>query len=407
MLLNTMIAKPKEIVYVNNGEIYKNPTDIILDENYIYDPKSDPIFPFVKVDGKRYFFTEQFKQFFPVFESPVTDLTGINLCPSVTLWLYLGAETLDERQNFDLGFAVDSAEQLQQIAEYYNLPYPITSEISTLIDTKPENICLWNIGRPIVLGAVKFIAGLPAILKLYTFPKPHESWTVWMYGISYYDHGKCYEAGAIYNKFTGGIDIAGAEMRGQMGFRKAEIIESNREDGVRTRYSFVDKVDPGMFWQGNELDSNGNVLRIKHYESTRAVRIMIGKLKAGPTLSDRDLCPAVKFWVGRSWYDNSTEEELLFAVTGGSAMLDAVAEYYNLPVPYNQEQKIILDTKPELYRARHYDFLNLGEGKMIPGVIASVIIKDNKPDRLLLYTFLRQWEFENQIELPIESTFVL
>ena len=73
-----------------------------------------------------------------------------------------------------------------------------------------------------MVGAV--ISGRPAIFKLYTYPKPFGTWDVWMYGASYHDGGKCFERGAVYQKNTGGEDMPGAQMRGQLGLRKAEVI---------------------------------------------------------------------------------------------------------------------------------------------------------------------------------------
>ena len=127
---------------------------------------------------------------------------------------------------------------------------------------------------------------------------------------------------------------------------------------------------------------------------------MVGGKTGGPLFAAFDLCPAVRFWLGRAWYASTNEQELLFAVTGGSKQLDQVATYYGLPAPYGEQQKAWLDEAPEKIRARHYDLHGLGEGRYAPVVVASVTFVDKRPTRLLLYTFMRQWEFEEQIELP-------
>lgn len=395
-----MAAPPREVVYVNGGEIYKAPNGTALGGNYLPDQSADPIFAFSKADGKRYIFTPEFKEFFGDTGVPGVTLAGRDLCPAVTLWISLGATDPAEAQNFDIFFAADSTQQLRDVATYYGLPYPITDEVGTVLDQSPQHISFWNAGgKPIVPGGIKFIDGKPSILKLYTYPKPYGSWDIWMYGASYFDHGQCFERGAVYEKQTGGEALPGAQMRGKLSFTKAEVIYSERADGVYTSYAFVDK-DPLMFWQGNEIDANGNVLRVKRYETAREVQRAIVKMDKGADFTGCDLCPDVQFWVGRSWYDDADEVEMLFAVTGGSAMLDAVAAYYGLPIPYSPEQKAVLDTTPELYRARHYDLLGMGEGNYLPVVVASVTLIDGQPKRLLLYTFLRQWEFEDEIVLP-------
>ena len=127
-----MNANPREVVYVDGGAIYKAPTDVDLGNNYVGDDTADEIFSFVKVDGKRYLFTTEFKSYFDGGEG--TSLDGIDLCPDVSLWICLGAPTPEERTNFDIFFAIDSSAQLQQVADYYGLPYPITQETADWID---------------------------------------------------------------------------------------------------------------------------------------------------------------------------------------------------------------------------------------------------------------------------------
>ncbi len=396
-----MKAMPVEVVYVNGGEIYKAPTFADTKRNYEPDPDGEIEFPFRKADGKRYFFTTEFKAHFSGHVG--VSLAGCDLCPDVTLWISLAAQTKDDRQNFDLYFAMDSADQIRKVAAYYGLPVPCQDAQLAEIASNLDCYSYWNAsGRHVVPAGVKFIAGKPAVFKLYTYPKAFGSWDVWMYGASFRDGGKCFEAGAIYTKRTGGEVVPGAQMRMTDYEVKAEVIYSERADGATISYEFVKGGDPVLFWRGNEIDDSGNAVRTKHYESSDFVRRMVANMAGGPTYAEYDLCPAVKFWLGRAWYDDG-EQELLFAVVDGSNQLDRVAAYYGLPVPYGDEQKAILDSKPELYRARHYDLYGQGEGRYAPVIVASVTFLDGKPVRLLLYTFMRQWEFEDQIELPAPS----
>lgn len=399
-----MSDSSQEIVYFNEGQVYKSPSSKDMFEQYLPDPEADPVFPFRKVGGKRYFGTVEFKDHYGNIGPEGISLERHDLCPDVTLWCGLGAVSPDETQNCDLFFAVDSTAQLRKVAAYYGLPYPVTDEVGRIIDTAPATISFKTLrNRPIVLGAVKYIDGKPAVLKLYTYPKPYGTWGVWMYGASFYNAGRCFERGAVYHKETGGEDLPGAHMRGELAFRKAEVIYSEREDKVYTSYAF-NRDDPLIFWQGNEIDASGRVLRVKRYESSRALRRALVRMTSGQTFEDMDLCPDVGLWLGRAWYDDHDEQELLFAALDGSETFEAVSAHYGLPLPYSAEQKRILDEQPELYRARHYDILGLGEGNYVPIIVGSVTFVGGKPVRLLLYTFMRPWDFDHPIKLPEFAT---
>lgn len=231
-------------------------------------------------------------------------------------------------------------------------------------------------------------------------PQTVQPWRVWMFGASFHDGGKCWERGAVYIYSNPPEPPAGAHMRNLRTVPTAEIACSQRADGTKIKYEYeIGSLDPLIFWRGNELDAAGNVVRTKRYESTRAVRRAIFRYDRGTDLEGRDLCPAVNFWVGRGYYDDSDEEELLFCIQG-RAMLDAVAQHYGLPAPYGEAQRQILDTKPLLYRARHYDLLQLGPDNAVPVIVGGVVFRGGVPVRLLLYTFMREWEFSEPITLP-------
>lgn len=226
-----------------------------------------------------------------------------------------------------------------------------------------------------------------------------DGWWVWMYGASFMNEGQCYESGAVYLKDSE-VDLPGHYMRGSPGERKAELIYTTRADGARIRYRYVNNDDPAIFWQGQELGEDDSALRIKHYESSRFVRSLIAGQSSGPDYSGFDLCPGIGMLLGRSWYDDG-EEEILFAVNNGSRQLDMISSYYDLPFPGSADQRLVLDTSPELYRARHYDIDHLGPGMYKPVVVAGVTFDCCQPVRLLLYTFMRPWEFPAPIALPI------
>jgi len=224
---------------------------------------------------------------------------------------------------------------------------------------------------------------------------------IWMYGVSWFELGKCYESGIVYVKQVDGKQVYNLQLDIIHNIVTTEIIRTKRLDGVCTEYSFTYHEDPVLFWQGNEIDTTDTIVRIKHYESSAFMRHIVAGMNTGPTYDTFDLCPDILIWLGRSWYEDHDEQELLFAVTDGSKQLDQVATYYDLPIPYSDTQKLILDTTPELYRARHYDLYSRGDGGYAPVIVASITFVENKPIRLLLYTFTRQWEFEEPIEIPM------
>ena len=231
-----------------------------------------------------------------------------------------------------------------------------------------------------------------------TFTPKHifTTWEPWMFGAAWHNCGDCWEAGGTWMARVD-QDVPGAHMRREQDGLKAQVIYTQRADGVRTYYTF-NRDDPFMFWQGNELDDDGNVARVKRYESSGRARSMIA-LMPGPIYPIEFECPGPNFWLGRS-YQGDGEEEFFFVVEG-SDMLREVAEFCDLPFPCSEEQAHVLDTKPELYRARHYDILGLGQGNYLPVVTASVTLNGSgQPIRLLLYTFMRPWEFDAPIVLP-------
>lgn len=235
-------------------------------------------------------------------------------------------------------------------------------------------------------------------MNLDTILRQEDGWWVWMYGASFMNEGQCYESGAVYLKDSED-DVPGHYMRGSPGERKAELIYTARADGAKLRYRYTDKADPVIFWQGEELGPDDQVRRIKHYESSRFMRSLIAGQSSGPDYGSYDLCPGIGILLGRSWYDDG-EEEILFAVNHGSRQLDVVSTYYGLPFPGDANHRRVLDENPELYRARHYDISHLGAGSYQPVVVAGVTFDCCQPVRLLLYAFMRPWEFPAPIDLP-------
>ena len=389
-----------ETVYINGGQIYKSDSVKSVVANYTYNPDGDPLFKFSKnvskeyPEGKKYIFTREFKDYFPMdADREGIDISSYDLCPDVDLWIALGAKSETETKDYDLFFAVQSVSELKAVATYYNLPYPITGEVENLITNSPDTIHFWRLENLYVVPAgIQYRNGVPTLLKLYTYPTTIPGWKTWMLGNSYTDGGEVYESGGIYHQLTGGQGKDGYTMRGSANYQRAESITSKIGDKTSVKYNFTktdDGGDPVIMWEAEETDIASGEKRIRHYESTKMFREVIGKLSSGNNLESYNLSSDVDFWLGRSYYDNTNEAELYFVATS-SEQVKKVSEHYKLPVPYNDNLKNKLDNDPESLRVRHYDMLGLGEGNFVPVVAGGIVFKDNIAVKIKLYEFTRE-----------------
>jgi hypothetical protein len=363
----------REIVYFNNGEVYKEQsyfsnTDFDPEDKFNYVPVSnnDPIAPFVKhQDGKvkTYTSTKEARKWNTNVDSGES-LSGYNLCPGVTLWWGKG---VIDNENYDLYFRVDNPEVLKQVASYYSLPYPINDEIETELST-PENISMYTSysGQYLVLGAIKFINNNPAILKMYCFYKDKNNSVITQKGRSLYNKGQVFEQGTLSHTSPSSFATVESTAIGQS-------IEYKAKRG-----------DPLFNWEA--LITKDGVTKIKNYESSKQYRTLIAHLTTGNDYSDYDLCPSVNIWVGRSWIDGG-EEELYFYLEN-SSMLESVATYYSLPEPCTSDTKSKIDSNPEDFRLRHQDINQIGS-RSVPVVIASIVFEDDVATMFKLYEITR------------------
>lgn len=391
-----------EEVFVNHGQSYKAQTPVALGVDYKPTDDADPIFPFKKADGKRYIFTREFKGFFNANNTAAADMSSYDLCGDVDLWICLGAVNNGERKDYDLFFAVDSSAQLARVANYYGLPNPSTSELDGVIDNSPHSIAFWNVsGRAVVPVGVKFIKGKPEILKLYTYPKDDGLWDMWMVGVSYYNEGTVHEAGGYHTRKCGGLVEPGKDYNGRGSSMDEVSISSTRVGGTSTQYTFHSKKseDPMLKWVGEEDNGPGVAPRTRYFETSGDVRRAVCAYTKEVDFGVHDLCPDVTLWLARSHYGTpSIFAEIYFRVDSVE-MLARVATFYGLPVPYDAPLEETLRNAPETIRARHYA---LGKDKddFEPVVVASVIQENRRALRLVLYTFLRPWEYAEPLEIP-------
>ncbi len=132
-----------------------------------------------------------------------------------------------------------------------------------------------------------------------------------------------------------------------------------------------------------------NETKIEHYESSKALRSGVGNLNTGSNYEDYDRAPSVNMWLGRSWIENEHEE--LYFLVESREMLDEVATYYGLPVPYDDEMKVVLDNNLQSIRFKSYDLNHEGEGNFVAVVVAGIVFKDDTATMLKLYETTR-WD---------------
>ena len=145
--------------------------------------------------------------------------------------------------------------------------------------------------------------------------------------------------------------------------------------------------DPIAQWEGEITDLTTGDTKIEHFESSKMLRMGVGNLSTGSNYEDYDRAPSVNWWLGRSWVEGEREE--LYFLVESRAMLDEVATYYGLPVPYNEELKVVLDNNLESIRFKSYDLNHLGEGHYVAVVVASVTFQESIPVALKLYETTR------------------
>jgi hypothetical protein len=136
--------------------------------------------------------------------------------------------------------------------------------------------------------------------------------------------------------------------------------------------------DPILQWEG--VLSNGKII---NYESSKTLREGFGNLSTGSDFDEYDKAPVVNKWLARSWIEDG-EEELFFLVESRE-MLDDVATYYSLPVPYDDGLKTILDNDLQSIRLKSVDLNHEGEGNFVAIVVAGIVFEDNAATKIRLY----------------------
>lgn len=342
------------------------------DSDFVY-VGIDPVIPFykkIKSRKKIYKSTQKIRELLEEHRySGLADLSSYDLCPSVTIWI--GTGEVEGTNEKSLYFNVENSTVIKQIADYYELEFPVDKEFINTLHNSPETISFYSLPyKEIVVGSVKFIDGQPTEFKVYAL---------------YKEKGK-YMADKLCRVFsnqeiveTGGLYIATDE----------DFIYESEGKGFKVEHTVEDK-DPLLPFKSVITYNDGTVCT-KYYESSNMFRAALLRVTSGTNYPGYNKAPHVKWWLGRSWLENNTEEELYFHAESKET-LDNICLYYGLPVPYDEEVGRVLKENPKKIRFRSYDLENLGPGKFVEVILCSVVFHNKVPVGIKLYEVTRAYE---------------
>lgn len=363
----------RERVFINNGELYKERAEFEgCSSPYILEDNDDPVTPYYKKVGetrKVYKSTSALREFLGVVSDSVpADLSSYDLCPDVQLWAGIGE--LEGTEHKEVYFRVENSTVIKAVADYYSLPYPVTKEFEDILHNSPEDISFFsNEYRELVLASVKFEGTTPTMFKVYAYYKDKGKYVL-MNRARVFCNGEVIE--------TGGWYVAP---------NSAPIYESEGE-GFKAVHTLGDNPREPLARFKSIITYDDETVAFKHYESSNMYRAAIVNMVTGTNYPGYNKAPHVKWWLGRSWFDTNNEEELYFHVES-KEILDGICQYYNLPVPYDEELAEVLETNPKKIRYRSEDLNKLGEGKFVEIVLASVVFQDKVPTAIKLYEITR------------------
>jgi hypothetical protein len=393
-----------EVVFYNGGAVYKAPSNSELAGNYTRSSTADSIFPFNKVDGKKYYWSKEFREAYfsgSVYDDGASsaDFTDIDICPNIRHLDALGICDYQDKGNCDIFFGIESLEELGPIGEYYNLPHPLNKEQEAYLDNILGYFAFKTLpGREFIPASIKFIDGKPSVFKLYLYPKFYKKWKIWMSGESVHRGGSKVEYGVSIRQGTGGVKIPGFNSKNSGGTTLAEMIYSKYKD-LDLVYKLEDTYDTSLHWTGLVLNAHLDVVDRRNFRSTELGRFFKYNTGMAATELEESLPKTPKGvlgWFGYSWFDSKPEElECYFPFTGRYEDLVAIGTQYGLEVPCKKEDiSTLLDI-----RASHY--VLPGASEQVPIAVCSIVFnKAGDAVDFLLYKFKRSWEFDEILEVP-------
>lgn len=394
----------EEIVYYNNGTVYKKQTKAEIKQKYTFQDDY-----FLSKEGKKYTPSAKLlSALMPLSPVPKSSYYLIEQLPFV-----LGYEKnvmavgYSNKENvYEVYFATYDQQDLEDILIWCKQLSPINEKQKEDIYGDLEHYCFGSPlkDKPFILVSVKLTnIGAPYMCKLYTYPKTYKGWSLWMSGTSYIN-GKVLEQGQVmsrvfwkmYDKVKQSPSFIN-KVGTVMGLYKGlEVIVSVIQDKlVVYRYT----LGTLMNWKADIYDKELNLVDTKHfYPSNFLKRFMSNDSNRDQDYTFLGSPPAIDYWLGEARYDKSDIKEYFFAVTRGSHQIEQVANYYGIPVPYDASLKQLIDTRPEELRVKYLDLMLAGEGRAIPVIACSLLVKNGKPFSMVLYSFNRPFETDKDCE---------
>lgn len=401
----------KEIVFTNGGEIYKTQTSSNMASMYRFDGNA---VVYGKVDGSKKYVASQLllAAMHPGVPTPVESAYIADGLPDELVGysdrLLYAAAGVDSTE---YGFKVTAWDDVDSMVSKLSLVDPVDATIRM----KYPDISKCSFGYSDSLSYYTFFVlvvenGKVVRNKLYLYPKAFDQWHLWMGGKSFSSKGELVEKGTVlatsyykdYDKIPSDSRVISKKRHSPSSTTKQlEVIRSNyHESSVRCFYSFDSRYSV-FSWVGTLMDAERKVVDTKWFHPSKfALRFFAGSNVVGKDYEEINPPSSVMFWMGHATHEKEVDKkEYFFATFGGTGVIDAVAAHYGLDVPYSEEQGRIIREEPEKFRARHYDLFSQGEGNATPVVVCSVVFKGDKPVDLLLYTFCRPWETEEDCEV--------
>ena len=180
---------------------------------------------------------------------------------------------------------------------------------------------------------------------------------------------------------NGSVEVIGAFFYNPK-FRNVTKYVGEYTDGSGT-IEFNSKAgDPLLQWEGVITRPNGDK-DIISYESSRYLRESWAGLTTGTNFNMFGRCPHINEWLARSYIEGK-EHELFFLVENKQMLID-VANYYDLPVPYDTDLETQMDNDLQSIRLKSIDLNNEGPGNFVAVVIAAIVFENDIPIKLRLY----------------------
>lgn len=308
-----------------------------------------------------------------------------------------------------LYYATYNVNDLKELAKEYSLGIPIKEDDYVLYDKIEEYSYEYPAeGNLFILVSVDFdLTYKPLKVTLYKSEHLHNGWDLWMSGVSYVNK-QIKEYGQVmirtywdkYTKLKKETKIVNKKKNLESVFKNLEVIFSKEQNNTNVYKYDKFPLKVAMNWSADIYDKYMNKVDTKYFNPSYCLK----RFLQATTNSDNDYPflkteNMIRYWIGDASYENKKEKEYFFAVTEGTKQIDEIAKFFNLKVPYDEILKKVIDKNPEKIRVKFLDLYFAGKGKYVPVILCSLVFDGDVARELVLYTFNRPWETEDDCEV--------